>query len=553
MPKIETLSIAKKRRIDAANDVLVDIRNNDNNDEYKPLYFVGNKCSSVRCRSLKTGEQKDIPAKFLYCIVSDKKPRYKKGGKAIYQAPTATEVTIKKYGGDSSIDIIVPHPDGDYEVNVPASELEPVTEPEKPEFKLGNIVEYFSAADKRIGYINFIGTAKEFGLRQRLDENELIAIVRRLPNALNPNYWDYIELDKLKLITGTGQHIPNYPSKAKPGDSISCCSFYSSGKSAIVEKVSHDGQYVLVSFPDCHNKDIVHSNQFEPKPATEPENNQAIEVGDIVSVPADSGLTGKVIHINKFGIYYVEYLGGPTRIITACNKTDLELVSHQGQPEEESEPSKEPKFKVGDRVRVIDKDSMYFGHIGIVLEDVSGVLLRVKMGVFHSALLGYESFELVGGDIGPEPKFKVGDRVQPNPDAKGYKPATGTVVAVSEDFRGEHTYDVQWDCDKPGVVSLNYATVLVPAVEPVTEPEHKFEVGDRVKIINSSSVCFGEFGKIINVQDMSSSILCNVRVDGGVTLWQPAAYIEPVGQKSDQERITELERQVEELARLLKK
>jgi uncharacterized protein YodC (DUF2158 family) len=153
-------------------------------------------------------------------------------------------------------------------------------------------------------------------------------------------------------------------------------------------------------------------------------------------------------------------------------------------------PSKQPKFKVGDKVRItsLPQGCHYLetliGEKGVIVTVNSVVYNIVELdGVLDLGVYGRKrlwNFKDEHLELLPEnPKFKVGDKVRTKSNVTGgYSNDTGVVQGCT----GNNIITVRMDkTGKPD-------TFFVTALEKIEDVPPKFKVGDRARVKNTCQV-----------------------------------------------------------------
>ncbi len=103
------------------------------------------------------------------------------------------------------------------------------------------------------------------------------------------------------------------------------------------------------------------------------------------------------------------------------------------------------KFKVGDRVQVVDGDSAFYGDKGTVIEDDGTDILpiHVSFDVNEHVCWFYEYNLKVLNEEEKDMKFKLGDNVKVSNSWEGRSGEVGEIVRFSE--RWKYKYTVEFD------------------------------------------------------------------------------------------------------------
>lgn len=143
------------------------------------------------------------------------------------------------------------------------------------------------------------------------------------------------------------------------------------------------------------------------------------------------------------------------------------------------------KFKVGDRVKVVAPNNYHYGKLGTIVEPAK--LWDWRVTIDDGDTTPYDERELEA--VAPEPKFKVGDRVKINaPGITGHG-KTGRVTQVATDPGDRYPVRAQADGD-PFDTPYKESELVKVEPEPLASwerevmglaPEPKFKVGDTVK------------------------------------------------------------------------
>lgn len=206
----------------------------------------------------------------------------------------------------------------------------------------------------------------------------------------------------------------------------------------------------------------------------------------------------------------------------------------------------EPKFKVGDRVKAIKPTSSNMnivgkvGTIAHVIPNWTGYCVEFDEYINgHSCGgnakdgHGWNCDEDTLEPVKEEPKFKVGDRVKCVKERVGLGKVFGKSGTIT--YIDYFCYSIEWDEDIDGHncsghtkpdhgwwVGIRNEDVL-ELVKPEPKFEHKFEVGDRVKVISEPCGLPSALGKIGTIKEVDVRG-CHIEMDERIHLRRKPGY-----------------------------
>jgi hypothetical protein len=176
--------------------------------------------------------------------------------------------------------------------------------------------------------------------------------------------------------------------------------------------------------------------------------------------------------------YKLHLRSGPYRREISVEEKYLVLAEHVAQP------ASEPKFKVGQRVRVYGQtQSFLVTDVTVCTNGVPTYSVRDADG----SILYFTEAQLVGVD---EPKFKVGQKVKIVADLTGWHGTCAMVCAVNE---------CSGDICVLGDVAKEYRWYKPYQLELEEKPQPKFKVGDRVQLDQTAPAHSNKIGSIVEV------------------------------------------------------
>ena len=245
------------------------------------------------------------------------------------------------------------------------------------------------------------------------------------------------------------------------------------------------------------------------------ENTQTtFNIGDTVKIiDKSSGFSGMVGKINAGpdadGDYTVTFDEDGEEEWTYAKPNEMEKAEKASSTPASSDTS---TFEIGDKVKIIDSTSEYYGEIGkIQKEPDSDGELRVVFDDddwFFFVPAQIEKIEQAKGDV----KFTEGETVKlTGPSAynnSSYIGYTGTITSISDDgkFVGVRisddedtilTYDVSNVSKTEGDVIDNLKWEPEPEVSAPTQAQ--FKKGDRIEVVGQFPSLIGELGTIVQV------------------------------------------------------
>ena len=190
------------------------------------------------------------------------------------------------------------------------------------------------------------------------------------------------------------------------------------------------------------------------------------------------------------------------------------------------------KFKVGDKVRVINKDTLPHSKEGIVMEANYSILCdsrdEYKINCYNGIIYNHckeSDLELIV-------RFKVGDivKLKDSNDAM-------TIINYIEDY-GQGIDKVRYECKyiERGITNF-YRGEQIELIEE--KEEMKFKEGDKVKVINKDGN-YGCNGSIYRIESngIGYPLKCHLRLDNGVNTWYYDNNVELIEEKKEMKYIT---------------
>ena len=232
----------------------------------------------------------------------------------------------------------------------------------------------------------------------------------------------------------------------KVGDKVKILNteFGNQGRVGTITTISGTVMIYLVEIVGAFGKDCQWSNASDLELVTEEETSMKFKVGDKVRVKdswfGHDGDIGTIVDYDGEPVYPflvefdVERQGGKEE---SFNEESLELI----EPEEE----KVMKFKVGDKVTVVDNQFGNKGKVGEIT-NIMGMSMPyyVSFGIDGGQWSESEELELVKEEE-KVMEFKVGDKVKVSNSLGGRSGEVGEIVKVTE--RWEYKHNVSFDDD----------------------------------------------------------------------------------------------------------
>lgn len=267
------------------------------------------------------------------------------------------------------------------------------------------------------------------------------------------------------------------------------------------------------------------------KTAPETENQAELQIGDTVQVINDEstyyGEIGEVIEVSQSAS------GNPSvRLKNASYpsgiKTFVGWVKKVDQPKQ--------TFKAGDAVKIKDKGYDVDGSIATVIKgpDSDG---DYKVVTADSKILFAAAFQMEKIE-NTQTTFNIGDTVKIIDKSSGFSGMVGKINA-GPDADGDYTVtfdedgEEEWTYAKPNEMEKAEKASSTPASSDTST----FKIGDKVKIIDSTSEYYGEIGKIQKEPDSDGEL--RVVFDDDDWFFFVPAQIEKIEQAKGNVKFTE--------------